>query len=120
MWGLGRVYLRGTHTPERTPPPYQTPSTHRPLHAQPPRPKHIHTHLHTSRPKHNPPPLTPPPKKTQALFLAVEAHPWQIVVLLRLVPVPIGAKNYGMVRGDGCAISGWMDGGREGGRKGGR
>lgn len=49
---------------------------------------HPHTYKHT--------PTTQP--NQQALFLAVENHPWQVVVLLRLLPVPIGAKNYGMVR----------------------
>ncbi|TFJ85388.1 hypothetical protein NSK_003347 [Nannochloropsis salina CCMP1776] len=31
-----------------------------------------------------------------ALLWAVKKHPWQICFLLRLLPVPIGAKNYGM------------------------
>jgi len=54
-----------------------------------------------------PPPTTtttpPPPRRrrpkatpTEALMWAVKMHPWQICFLLRLLPVPIAVKNYGM------------------------
>lgn len=55
---------------------------------------HSYTTSQTQKPQHD----------TQALFLAVENHPWQVVVLLRLLPVPIGAKNYGMVRPIKCTV----------------
>ena len=45
----------------------------------------------------------PQPKPTskrkrtiQAMFFAMEQHPWKITLLLRFLPVPISVKNYGM------------------------
>lgn len=38
----------------------------------------------------------------QAMFLALHHHPWQLTFLIRLLPIPISLKNYGMgcLRGD--------------------
>jgi len=61
--------------------------------------------LPLSRPTPTTTTTTPPPPHrrrrpkatpTEALMWAVKMHPWQICFLLRLLPVPIAVKNYGM------------------------
>lgn len=38
----------------------------------------------------------------QAMFLALHHHPWQITFLIRLLPIPISLKNFGMGCIPGC------------------
>jgi hypothetical protein len=35
-------------------------------------------------------------RKLRALYLAVQQQPWRMCVLIRLIYIPVGLKNYGM------------------------
>ena len=41
-------------------------------------------------------PISKRKRTIQAMFYAMECHPWKITLLLRFLPIPISVKNYGM------------------------
>jgi hypothetical protein len=47
-------------------------------------------------------------RTVRAMFLALEHHPWQITFLIRLLPIPISIKNYGMAMLPHCPLHVFM------------